>query len=105
MFNILFPKKQYTTGGYMLMQLIIGIVIIIILASITTLRLSSFTEAQALNNTVDDVTALLNQARSRTISADAGATYGVHIESGQEAFTLYDAVAGWRGSRGIALRH
>lgn len=65
----------------MLFQLLIGIVIISILASIVALNLSVFRESQALNNGLDEVKTLLNQARSKTQGAENGVVYGVHLES------------------------
>jgi Tfp pilus assembly protein FimT len=70
-------------GGYMLLELIIGIAVVVILASITALSLSRFSETQALNNGVDEVVALINQARSRTVAAEGGTYYGVHLEERQ----------------------
>ncbi len=65
----------------MLLQLVIGITVIMIMSSIVALGLSSFLHQQALENGAGEVTALLGEARSRTLAADDGLSYGVHLEA------------------------
>ena len=72
--------KKYR-GGTTLIEVLVVVVIVMIIAGIVFLSFSSFRYGQALPNDVDEVTALLNEARSRTISADAGAQYGVHFDA------------------------
>lgn len=72
------PKQK--NAGFLLIQLVIVLVVITIISSIVVLNLSNFSEAQQLNNNVDEVTALVNEARSRTLLGEATNYYGVHLE-------------------------
>lgn len=65
----------------MLIQLVIGIVVIGILSGVVALNLGTFLGHQAIDNGVGDVTALLDEARSRTLAHEAGLQYGVHLET------------------------
>ena len=73
--------KKEITAGFTLIELILVIAIIAIMATIAALSFSGFHSGQAVPNTVNEATALLNEARSRTLAGDSGNQYGVHIQS------------------------
>src|ERR1035437_6387790 len=73
--------KKEKINGFTLFEVILVIAIIGIISSITFLSFSSFHSGQALPNTVDEVTALLNEARSSTLAGKGGTQYGVHLQS------------------------
>jgi Tfp pilus assembly protein FimT len=75
--------KRKKNKGFMLIQLVIGIVVIGILSSVVALSLTENLHQQALDNSVDEVSALINEARSRTVAGDQGVAYGVHLEATQ----------------------
>ena len=80
----------------MLLQLMIGIVVIVVISSIVALNLTRNLSHQALTNTIGDVSALIEEARSRTLSGDHEQTYGVHLESTKAVLfsgTSYDPSA------------
>ena len=66
--------------GFTLVELVITIGILAALATITALSLGDFREHQALSNTVDEMIAIVNQARSKTLAAEGGSGYGVHFD-------------------------
>lgn len=63
----------------MLIQILIGVTIIITLSSIAATSLSSFLKQQALENDTEEVVALFTEARNRTLAAEGGTTFGVHL--------------------------
>ena len=65
--------------GFTLVEIIIAIAIIVTLASIVALNLGTFRETQGISNATDEIIALVNQARARTLAADGGTNYGVHF--------------------------
>ena len=67
--------------GFTLVEIIIAIGIIVTLASIVALNLGTFRETQGISNASDEIIALVNQARSRTLAADGGTNYGVHFDT------------------------
>jgi len=71
---------KYQTGRT-LIEILFVIVIIVVLAAIVALSFSGFKKGQALPTGVDEVVALLNEARSRTLAAENGLQYGVHLAS------------------------
>ncbi len=73
--------SQKKSRGFMLLQLMIGIVVIGILSGVVALNLGTFLGHQAIDNGVGDVTALLDEARSRTLAHESGSQYGVHLET------------------------
>jgi Tfp pilus assembly protein FimT len=92
------------SSGVMLMQVLISIVIIATLSTIVAINLGSFRERQALSNTVDEVIALVNQARSRTLAAEGGSVYGVHFGASEAVlFTGATYVPGTFSNRVLAV--
>lgn len=73
--------KKETNSGMTLIEILVVVAIAVILTGIATLSFYNFHSGQSLPNTVDEVTSLLNEARSRTLSGDSGLQYGVHIQS------------------------
>lgn len=95
---------QKNTKGSTLVETLVVVGIVMVIAGIVSLSFSSFRYGQALPNDVDDVTALLNEARSRTISGDAGAQYGVHFQSDRAVLFVGNTyVAGAVGNKTIIV--
>ena len=67
--------------GFTLIEILVVISIIAIMASIAMYNLSAKRDMQALNNDNEQVIALLNEARSRTVSGDQNMQYGVHVQA------------------------
>ena len=76
-------RSSHRQKGFTLIEMIVAIAIITILASIVALNLGSFRETQGISNASDEIIALVNQARSRTLAADGGTNYGVHFDSNE----------------------
>ena len=74
-------SAQKNSRGFLIIQVLISIIIIVILATIVALSLGSFREHQELTNAIDGVTALVNEAHSRTLAAEGGTVYGVHLDT------------------------
>jgi prepilin-type N-terminal cleavage/methylation domain-containing protein len=81
-------SKQTSIFGFTLIETLIGVAIVVIIATVVAVNLSSFTKKQQIDNGVDESIALFNEARSRTVSAFGGNQYGVRVSSGSlEMFT------------------
>ncbi len=74
-------KNMNKTRGFTLPEILVGIAIMAVIATLIAVNVSSFIQGQALNNAVDEVTVLLNDARTRTLSASGSNYYGVRLES------------------------
>ena len=77
----MYKQKIENINGFTLFEVILVIAIIGIISSITFLSFSNFHSGQALPNTVDEVTALFDEARSSTLAGKGGIQYGVHLQS------------------------
>ncbi len=75
-------RKKFLTG-FTLVEMLFVLAIFGIIVSIVLYNFSGQRSAQALNNSEDEVVALLNEARSRTLSGEGRIQYGVHFESGK----------------------
>ncbi len=76
------------SAGFTLIETLIGVTIIVVISTIVAMQVSSFAKKQKIDNSVDESIALLNEARSRTLSADGGNQYGVRVGSSSlELFT------------------
>lgn len=72
---------QKYSKGFSLPEILVGVAVMAIIATVIAMNVASFIQGQALNNAVDEVTALINDARTRTLSASGSNYYGVHLES------------------------
>jgi len=76
--------SRYALGdrrGATFIELMIAVAIIVILSAIVANPLAKYRKDQLQKTAVEDVTALLNEARSRTLLSDGSSQYGVHVES------------------------
>ncbi len=69
--------------GFSAVELLIVIAVILILTLIITGAFSKFRDTQALNGAVEEVAALINEARSKTLSSANFSQHGVHFETGR----------------------
>lgn len=67
--------------GSFVVQTIVVLAIIGVLVGVFTLSFGPSRRDQLMKTTTDDVVALLNEARSRTLSSENSMQYGVHIQS------------------------
>ena len=68
-------------NGYTLIELAIVIAIIGIILAIVIVPLSKFRKQEALQNTTNAITSILNEARTKTLAGYNNTTYSVRIES------------------------
>jgi len=90
--------------GAMLIQVLIGVFVAGILATVAVSSLSNFRESQNITNSTDSVVSLLNEARARTLAGDNDSQYGVRLAAGSAtlfAGTTY--VSGAATNKVIAL--
>jgi Tfp pilus assembly protein FimT len=80
-------QKKHAAAGAVLVQILIVVLMIGILVTIVTPRFAELRQAQAIPVGVDEIAAVLNEARSRTLSDESGLQYGVHFAS--SAATLF----------------
>jgi Tfp pilus assembly protein FimT len=67
--------------GFSAVELLIIIAAILILTLIITGAFSKFRDTQALNGAVEEVVALINEARSKTLSSANFSQHGAHFET------------------------
>ncbi len=67
--------------GLTLLEVIVAIAIILLVLGLMIFSLANFRRTQLLSGTTEQLIGLLNEARSRTISAVDGAQHGVHLTS------------------------
>ncbi len=95
-------KNNHTfyTAGFTLVEVLAVVFIIAVVATIVLYSLPAQRSSQVLNNGEDEIIALVNEARSRTLSAEGNISYGVHFESGRIVLfpgsVFYDGLAGNR---------
>jgi prepilin-type N-terminal cleavage/methylation domain-containing protein len=70
-------------SGITLIEIIVVVSIIALLIVVVALPLITFRKTQALENATNTTIAILNEARTRTLAAVGGTSYGVRIESTQ----------------------
>jgi prepilin-type N-terminal cleavage/methylation domain-containing protein len=66
--------------GFTLIEILVSISVVVILAAIMWMGLSSFRESYELDQSADAILALLKDARTRTLASDGATQYGVHFE-------------------------
>ncbi len=76
-------KGKIFERGFTVIELFIVVLIVGILSLIVVNKYSSFREVQVISNTVEEITALIDEAHNRTLAGDNATTYGVHLESGK----------------------
>ena len=74
-------KKIKNEFGFTLIELLVIIALIVTTCTIVFYNYSAHRNTQALNNGEDEIISLLNEARSRTLSGENNAQYGVHFQT------------------------
>ncbi|MEA1929794.1 MAG: prepilin-type N-terminal cleavage/methylation domain-containing protein [Patescibacteria group bacterium] len=77
--------------GFSAIELLVAIAIIAIVVAVMVVPLNNLRRRQAVNSDSEQVISLINEARSRTISAVGGAQHGVYVEADQ--LTLFQGVS------------
>ena len=72
--------------GFTLLEILIVISILLITISIVVGPFSSFRNRSVLNAEVENISTLLNEARSKTLTSLADSEYGVHFETSRIVF-------------------
>jgi len=72
--------------GFTFIELILVVAITGLIISIVLPTLSKFKEEQSLKNTVSAVVAILNQARSDTLSSLSSTNYGVYFDTSKAVY-------------------
>ncbi|MEI6316105.1 MAG: prepilin-type N-terminal cleavage/methylation domain-containing protein [bacterium] len=74
-------KNRKNESGFTLMEMMIIIFLIVVTCTIVFYNYSAHRNNQALNNGEDEIISILNEARSRTLSGENNAQYGVHFQT------------------------
>lgn len=67
--------------GFTFIEIIVVIMILGLITGFIFISLSSLRKSQLLNSAVDETTALINEARSRTLASRDFSQYSIHFES------------------------
>lgn len=67
--------------GFTFIEIIITVAVLMVITVFTLVTLNTFRENQSLKNSVNETIALINQARSKTLSSQDFSQYGIHFES------------------------
>ena len=67
--------------GFTLLEMLLVVTLIIIIATFSFASLSSLNTAQALDKDVKGIVAIIDEARSNTLTSQNDSQYGVHFES------------------------
>ncbi len=67
-------------------EIIIVLAIAFILLLIVTTAFSGFRDAQVLNSSSDEIAALINEARSKTLASAESSEYGIHFSATTTVF-------------------
>lgn len=73
--------------GFTLVEIIMAIAILVLMGVIVLASIREYTKEQALSGAVSGVAAVISDARTRTLSGNAGVQYGVHLQS--DAIVLF----------------
>ena len=79
-------KKKDLVRGFTLLELLIVVSVLLVLVSIVVSPFSSFRNRSLLNIEVENITTLINNARSKTLSSYNDSEYGVHFEANRVVF-------------------
>ncbi len=96
--------KELYSRGFTLIEIIVVICIVAVMGSVVMYNLSAKRNDQTVNSAEDEVVALLNEARSSTLSAEQNLQYGVHFQTNQAIlFQGATYVSGATGTREISI--
>jgi Tfp pilus assembly protein FimT len=73
--------KNTRTKGASLMEILVIVAIMGVIASIVTLNFSNYNRRQVVKSAVENIIALANRARSKTLLSAGSSQYGIHIEA------------------------
>lgn len=97
-------RTAQTHAGFLLIQLMITLAILAALGGIAFVSTSVFRERQALYNSVDAASALINEAHGKTLVAQGGTAWGVHLDTNfAELFPGTSYSSGLTGSKIVPL--
>jgi len=82
-------STRFNQRGFTLMEVLVVVAIIIILSVVTVLSLSGKKSSNDLSSTVSQVTALLNEAQSRSASQMNNVSWGVHFANATNTAPFY----------------
>lgn len=74
-------------NGFSLIEILLSIAIIVIILFIVINLFSNYNKKQILDNTVENVSSLLKEARSSTLSSKEDSVYGVYFE--EDRITIF----------------
>ncbi len=84
--------------GFTLAEILVVITILVLVSGIVLASIRGYIREQALSGTVASITAVLSDARTQTLSGNAGAQYGVHFET--DSVTLFSGATYSEGAAG-----
>jgi prepilin-type N-terminal cleavage/methylation domain-containing protein len=73
--------KYLYNRGFTLIEILLVIAILVILVSVTLPKFAEMRAHQVLRAAVEDITSVLNKARSQTLASLESSEYGVHFEA------------------------
>jgi len=85
-FSTFYSERRKNTmpfygAGFTIIEIIVAVAILMVISVFTLVALNTFRENQSLKNSVNETIALINQARSKTLSSQDFSQYGIHFES------------------------
>ena len=73
-------KARNSHAGFTLLEILLALGVVAIITAISTAALSNFNKSKALGIKAEKVLSLIVRARSLTLAAKDGLSYGVHFE-------------------------
>ena len=67
--------------GFTILEMLIAIAVLVILATIIIGAMANFRDSSEFNRAVDEVVAIIREARSKTLASEDGFQFGIHFES------------------------
>lgn len=71
----------YKMKGFTLIEVLVSLALLAIVSGIVFISFSDLSDANALDSSVSNTVARLNEARSKTLSSKEDMQYGVHLQS------------------------
>jgi len=106
LYQRIFSNKNIEIGfehGFTLVELLIVITLIIMLATVTVLNLSSYLRSRQLEGALNDFMAVVRDAQNRAITQEGGSGWGVHMfNSGGRG--VYEVFSGLNFASGTPQR-